>query len=65
MSKITDIKYNHKVNCAFSEAVFQKMASIRYGIDFCCIDNLEKRLIDKELFDINNTFIHGHFSLLR
>ena len=53
MSKEHDIRYSDKVNCTFSEALYQKMASERFGITFCCNDDLEKRMIDKELLDLN------------
>lgn len=46
--------YYYKVNAEYAEAMFQKMASIRYGIDFCCTPDLTKWSIKKELLDMNN-----------
>ena len=47
------IEYQEKVNGEFAEAVYQEMASIRYGIDFCCSPDLSKWSIKKELLDSN------------
>ena len=57
--KTRDIVYSDKVNCKFSEAVFQEMAAKRYGIKFCCNDDLDRRLIDKELLDMNDIHDYG------
>lgn len=46
--------YYYKVNAEYAEAMFQKMASIRYGIDFCCTPDLIKWSIKKDLLDMNN-----------
>jgi len=54
MSQIKDITYFEKVNCNFSEAVHQKMYNKRYGIKSCCIIDLEKHRLDKELLDLNH-----------
>lgn len=51
MSK--QIEYQDKVNAEFAEAVYQEMASTRYGIDFCCTPDLRKWSIKKELLDLN------------
>ena len=48
-----DIKYFNKVTCDFSEAVFQHMASIRHGIEFCCGLDLTQLEISKGLLDLN------------
>jgi hypothetical protein len=48
------IDYNNKVNKEFAEAMYQKMASKRYGIDFCCTPDLNKWSIKKELLDFND-----------
>ena len=47
--------YYYKVNAEYAEAMFQKMASIRYGIDFCCTPDLTKWSIKKGLLDMTNT----------
>jgi hypothetical protein len=46
--------YYYKVNAEYAEAMYQKMASIRYGIDFCCTPDLTKWSIKKDLLDMNN-----------
>lgn len=46
--------YYYKVNAEYAEAMFQKMASIRYGIDFCCTPDLTKWSIKKGLLDMTN-----------
>ena len=40
--------------CKFSEAYYQKMASRRYGVKFCCEQDLSKWGVLKELNDLNN-----------
>jgi len=47
------LDYHHKVNSEFAEAVYQEMASARYGIEFCCSKDLDKWSIKKELLDLN------------
>lgn len=44
--------YWDKVKCKFSEALYQHMASIRYGIEFCCNNDMEKWIIKNELLDL-------------
>lgn len=44
--------YWDKIKCKFSEAVYQHMASIRYGIEFCCNADMEKWVIKNELLDL-------------
>lgn len=51
---IKDIEYSDNINCKFSEAVYQKMASKRYGITFCCQTDLIKWMIKKQLLDLNS-----------
>lgn len=47
-------EYVEKVSCKFSEAVYQEIASIRYGIEFCCENEIEldRWAIKKELLDL-------------
>jgi hypothetical protein len=59
MSK--QIEYSDKVNAEFSEAIYQEMASIRYGVNFCCDLDLLKWSIKKELLDLNNLKINFCF----
>lgn len=40
--------------CAFAEAMFQKMASDRYGIEFCCSLELESLKLEKEKLELND-----------
>tara|TARA_R110002153_G_scaffold116125_3_gene259747 strand:+ start:5045 stop:7000 length:1956 start_codon:yes stop_codon:yes gene_type:complete len=47
--------YYDKVKCNWSEAVYQHMASIRFGIEFCCEPDLQKWTIKNEILDIENT----------
>lgn len=47
------IEYHDRINAEFAEAVYQEMASARYGIDFCCSPDLTKWTIKKELLDLN------------
>jgi hypothetical protein len=48
------LQYSNKVNQEFAEAIYQEMASVRYGIDFCCKPDLIKWSIKKELLDFND-----------
>lgn len=43
--------YVEKISCAFSEAMFQQAASRRYGIEFCCGQDLDELDIKKQLMD--------------
>ena len=45
-------EYTEKVNCKFSEAVFQEMIAKRYGLDSCCDIDSEKYEIKKALLDL-------------
>ena len=47
--------YYDKVKCKLSEALYQHMASKRYGIDFCCELDLQKWEIKNEILDIEST----------
>ncbi len=44
--------YVDKVSCKWSEAVYQYMATERFGLEFCCETDLRKWSIKKELLDI-------------
>lgn len=53
-------EYTEKVNCSFANQAFDKMASIRYGINSCCEEDFDywdvkKRLL--ELDEIKDNFI--------
>jgi hypothetical protein len=50
----SEILKHDKVTCSFAEAVYQEMASFRYGIDFCCKLDEMKYVIKKELIEYNN-----------
>lgn len=54
MNTVKDINHFEEVNCQFSEAVFQKMATKRYGIQFCCENDLQSLIIKKELLRLNS-----------
>jgi len=45
-------EYVDKVSCKWSEAVYQYMATERFGLEFCCETDLRKWSIKKELLDI-------------
>ncbi len=45
-------EYVDKVNCAFAEAIYQRMASVRFGLNFCCEPDERKWTIKKELLDL-------------
>lgn len=44
-------EYVEKINCDWSEALFQQSASKRYGIAFCCELDLQKLDIKKQMLD--------------
>ena len=48
-------QYFDRVKCRWSEAVYQHMASKRYGIEFCCETDLQKWEIKNEILDIEVT----------
>jgi len=45
-------EYTEKINCKFSESVFQEMIAKRYGLDSCCDIDGEKYEIKKALLDL-------------
>ena len=47
-------EYYSKVKCKLSEALYQHMASRRYGIEFCCELDLQKWEIKNEILDIES-----------
>lgn len=47
-----DPAYTEKVNCTFSEAVYDAMIIKRYGITMCCNQPIEKWDIKKQLLDL-------------
>ena len=46
------VSYVDKVSCRWSEAVYQYMATERFGLEFCCETDLRKWSIKKELLNI-------------
>jgi len=50
---MSELECQDNVNKQFAEAVYQEMASIRYGIEFCCSPDLKKWSIKKELIDLS------------
>ena len=54
MSTSEQIEYHDQTTCEFAEAVYQKMASDRYGVDFCCNPQLTKLKARYELLSLNN-----------
>lgn len=46
-TKVCTPEYVEKVNCKYSEQVYNVMKSVRYGIDTCCDDELQKWSIKK------------------
>lgn len=48
-------EYYDKVKCKLSEALYQHMASRRFGIEFCCELDLQKWEIKNEILDIEST----------
>lgn len=59
MSTIEQEQYHDQVNAEFSEVLYQKMATERYGIEFCCQADNDKWLIKKELLDLNALKVDG------
>jgi hypothetical protein len=45
--------YYEKVNCKFSEAVYQEMIAVRYGIKTCCDIDMRKYQIKKEMLNLD------------
>jgi hypothetical protein len=52
-NNIQMIKHHTAVNVSFAEAAYQKMASVRFGVEFCCETDLAKDLIRKEQLDLS------------
>ena len=49
-------EYHEKVNCKFSEAVYQEMIAKRYGLKSCCDIDADKYEIKKELLNLAMIF---------
>lgn len=49
-------EYHEKVNCKFSEAVYQEMIAKRFGLKSCCDIDSEKYEIKKELLNLAMIF---------
>ena len=47
-----DMEYVHNVECSFVDAIYQKMVSRRYGIEFCCEFDLRKWTIKHKLLQL-------------
>lgn len=47
-TKVCNTDYVEKVNCKFAEQVYNVMKNLRYGIETCCEDELQKWTIKKE-----------------
>lgn len=45
-------EYTEKINCKFSEQVFNQIKSRRYGIKTCCEDDLQRYYIKKQMLDL-------------
>ena len=45
-------EYVEKVNCTFSEAMYNEVLSKRYGLENCCVIDAQKWTIKKELMDL-------------
>ena len=48
--------YVIKTNCSFADQTYQKMVALRYGIKFCCKEDLQKWTIKKSLLDLNSLY---------
>tara|TARA_R110000772_G_scaffold157228_1_gene268456 strand:- start:98 stop:811 length:714 start_codon:yes stop_codon:yes gene_type:complete len=58
MSNFEEERYHDKVTCDFAEMIYKQMASIRYGLEFCCDKGndaviFRQALIKKEELDLN------------
>jgi len=52
-------RYHDKVTCDFAEMIYKQMASIRYGLEFCCDKGndaivFRQALVKKEKLDLND-----------
>ena len=54
MAKEEQKQYNDKVKSKFSEALYQHMASKRFGIDFCCDTAKKLWEMKNDLLNLNN-----------
>lgn len=45
------VEYIEKVNCSFAKQVYDQMISVRYGIQSCCLEDLMKWDIKKQVLD--------------
>ena len=45
--------YTEKVNCTFSEIMYDQVVTLRYGIQVCCDNDPDKWIIKKNLLDLN------------
>lgn len=59
MSNFEQQRYHDKVNCDFAEMIYKQMASIRYGLEFCCDKGSDaiifrQTLVKKEKLDLND-----------
>lgn len=50
----TDDLSVERVNCMFGNAVYAQMLDVRYGLETCCEEDLQKWSIKKELIDFDN-----------
>lgn len=56
MSNFEQEEYHDKVNSKFADYMYKKMASERYGLNFCCPNDSDKYSIKKELEDFNGQY---------
>ena len=54
MSNIHKLEYDEKVENKFAEIIYQRMASKRFGIEFCCNEDNTRWEIKKELLRLND-----------
>jgi hypothetical protein len=47
-----DPQYTELVSCSFSEAMFDEMARLRYGITVCCDEDIDYWDVKKQLLDL-------------
>jgi len=46
-------EYTEKVNCNFADQIWKLVLSLRYGIEACCEEDLQKWTIKKSLLDLD------------
>lgn len=56
---VENIESYNKIMCKFAEAVYQKVASQRYGIDFCCSANLIDLSLQVEKLKLNDICLNS------